>query len=322
MACYDKIQKLSYFEGSKIPTKIRLLKLKTHTFKIIRNLISVVCLIISFASCSTDTNKDHDHLVFRYNQYDNISSLDPAFARNIGNIWATNQIFNGLLQLDDSLKITPDIAKSWTQSDDGLEFIFTLRDDVYFHKHPEFKTSDSTRKVIAKDFVYSFDRLTDPKVASPGNWVLKNVKEYTALNDTIFKIELKQPFPAFLGLLSMRYCSVVPKEIVTYYGNAFRSHPIGTGPFQFKLWEENIKLVLRKNDLYYEKDLQGKALPYLEAVAITFLPDKQSEFLQFAKGNIDLLNSLDASYKDELLTPSGKLRDRYRNKIILDKGRI
>ncbi|WP_378188424.1 ABC transporter substrate-binding protein [Aquimarina sp. W85] len=273
-----------------------------------------------FASCTTATNTDLNHLVFRYNQYDNVSSLDPAFARNIANIWATNQIFNGLIQLDDSLKIVPDIAKHWNQSKDGLEFTFTLRDDVYFHKHAKFKNTDSTRRVTADDFVYSFDRLIDPKIASPGNWVLNKVEEYTAVNDTIFKIKLKQPFPAFLGLLGMRYCSVVPKEIVRYYGTEFRSHPIGTGPFKFKLWEENIKLVLRKNTLYYEKDEQGKSLPYLEAVAITFLPDKQSEFLQFAKGNIDLLNSLDASYKDELLTPSGKLRARYIDKITLDKG--
>ncbi|WP_394348850.1 ABC transporter substrate-binding protein [Aquimarina intermedia] len=294
--------------------------MKTYTIKIIRNLTLVVYLFIFLTSCSSDVNKAHEHLVFRYNQYDNISSLDPAFARNIGNIWATNQIFNGLVQLDDSLKIIPDIAKQWNQSENGLVYTFALRDDVYFHKHPKFNTPDSTRQVTANDFVYSFDRLINPSVASPGNWVLKNVKEYSAVNDTIFKIELKKPFPAFLGLLSMRYCSVVPKEIVTHYGNAFRSHPIGTGPFQFKLWEENIKLVLRKNHLYYEKDLEGKSLPYLEAVAVTFLPDKQSEFLQFAKGNIDLLNSLDASYKDELLTPSGKLRDRYRNRITLDKG--
>src|SRR5690606_21831037 len=97
----------------------------------------------------------------------------------------------------------------------------------------------------------------------------------------------------------------------------FRRNPIGTGPFKFKLWEENIKLVLRKNDLYYEKDQQGNQLPYLEAVAVTFLPDKQSEFLQFVQGNLDFLNYLDASYKDELLTPRGKLQPKYRENIIM-----
>ncbi|MEW7291545.1 ABC transporter substrate-binding protein [Aquimarina sp. 2304DJ70-9] len=277
-----------------------------------------MCFLLS--SCSNSTKEDKDHLVFRYNEYSNIKSLDPAFARNPSIIWPTNQMFNGLVQFDDVLHVQPDIAKSWKISEDGQAYTFTLRDDVYFHKHSQFKTKDSTRTVVASDFTYSFDRLVDPKVASPGNWVLKNVKSYTAINDSIFEIKLKKPFPAFLGLMSMRYCSVVPKEVVEFYGNQFRSNPIGTGPFKFKLWEENVKLVLRKNELYFENDEKGKQLPYLEAVAITFLPEKQSEFLQFAKGNIDLLNSLDASYKDELLTPSGKLRKKYQDRITISKG--
>jgi len=308
------------FEGANIPTIIRLLKLKFNYHFHINHYITIFYIALTLVSCSNSEEKDRDHLVFRYNQYENVSSLDPAFARDVANIWATNQLFNGLVQLDDSLHIKPDIAKRWEISEDALHYTFYLRDDVKFHKHASFNTKDSTRRVVAKDFVYSFNRLKDPKVASPGNWVLKNVKHYHAVNDTILKIDLKMPFPAFLGLLSMRYCSVVPKEAVSYYGDKFRAHPIGTGPFKFKLWEENVKLVFRKNQLYFEKDDNGKQLPYLEAVAVTFLPDKQSEFLQFAKGKIDLLNSLDASYKDELLTPSGKLRDKYKDRINISKG--
>ncbi len=308
------------FKAANIPTIIRILKLKIHHSKFIIRYLTIIYIFFTLISCNDASQENRDHLIFRYNQYDNVKSLDPAFARDLAIIWATNQLFNGLVQLDDSLHITPDIAKSWEISEDALQYTFILRNDVKFHKHKQFKTKDSTRSVTAKDFVYSFDRLIDPGVASPGNWVLKNVSSYSAINDTIFEIKLKKPFPAFLGLMSMRYCSVVPKEIVEFYGNQFRANPVGTGPFKFKLWEENVKLVLRKNELYFEKDLNGKQLPYLEAVAVTFLPDKQSEFLQFAKGNIDLLNSLDASYKDELLTPSGKLRDKYKDQINLSKG--
>ena len=118
----------------------------------------------------------------------------------------------------------------------------------------------------------------------------------------------------------MKYCSVVPKEIVEYYGSEFRSNPIGTGPFKFKRWEENIKLIFRKNNYYFEHDSNGESLPYMEAIAITFLPDKQSEFLQFAQGNIDFLNSLDASYKDELLTGDGELRKKYAETINMIRG--
>lgn len=284
--------------------------------------ISILSLIIPLAiiGCSSKESKDRDHLVFRYNEQYQISTLDPAFARNPQIIWPVNQLFNGLVQLDDDLNVQPDIAKSWTVSEDAFTYTFTLRSDVYFHKHHTFKTKDSTRTVTATDFKYSFDRLTAPQVASPGSWVLSNVAKYEAVNDTIFKIQLKKPFPAYLGLLGMRYCSVVPREVVEFYGNEFRSHPIGTGPFKFKRWEEGVKLVFRKNENYYERDQEGNRLPYLEAVAITFLPDKQSEFLQFAQGNIDFLNSLDPSYKDELLTTSGNLRDKYKDRVNLVKS--
>ena len=186
----------------------------------------------------------------------------------------------------------------------GNVYTFSLRDDVYFHRHAVFGI-DSTRVVTALDFDYSFHRLLDKNVASPGAWVLQNVKNFSAISDTVFQIELKQAFPPFLGLLAMKYCSVVSQEAIEYFDDEYRSNPIGTGPFRFKLWVENTKLVLRKNPTYFEKDSLGNQLPYLEAVAITFLPDKQSEFLQFIQGNLDFIKSLDASYKDDIITLDG-----------------
>lgn len=278
--------------------------------------LSAVCVYFCFISCSNSIDNNKDHLVFRYNEHSNISSLDPAFARNPQNIWPTNQLFNGLVQLDDSLNIKPDIAKNWEMVDSTCTFYFTLRKDVYFHKNKVFG-KDSTRVVTPADFEYSFHRLIDPTVASPGSWVMNYVDLAVAENDSVFKIMLKEPFPAFLGMLGMRYFSVVPKEAVDFYGNEFRRNPVGTGPFQFKLWEENVKLVFRKNPLYFEKDEHGIQLPYLEAVAITFLPDKQSEFLQFAQGNIDFVSGLDNSYKDEILTTTGQLQPKYEGTVNL-----
>lgn len=280
---------------------------------------AISCVFLLFVSCGNTESKYNENLVFRYNEHKNIGSLDPAFSKDIADIWATNQLFNGLVQMDDSLQIQPCIATHWDISEDAKTYTFFLRKDVKFHKHELFG-KDSTRLVNAHDFEYSFNRLQDPKLASPGSWVLNKVEGYKALNDTVFQIQLKQPFPAFLGLLSMKYCSVVPKEIVTHYGSAFRSNPIGTGPFLFKRWEENVKLVFRKHPHYFEQDENGNQLPHLEAVAITFLPDKQSEFLQFVQGNLDFLNHLDASYKDEILTASGELREVYSNTVNMIRG--
>ena len=281
--------------------------------------LSILLLFISNIACSTGPKADRSHLVFRYNEDGNITSLDPAFSRNLENIWATTHLFNGLVQLNDSLEVIPDVAEQWNVSADGLVYDFKIREDVYFHKHPAFGNK-KTRRVTAADFVYSLKRLLDPQLASPGAWVLQNVKNIKAKNDRQLTITLKKAFPAFLGLLSMRYCSVIPHEIDNLNGVDFRKNPIGTGPFAFKNWEENVKLVLRKNPLYFERDEKGEALPYLEAVAITFVPDKQSEFMLFLQGKLDLLNSLDNSYKDELLTQEGQLSEKYKYKISLQKG--
>lgn len=281
--------------------------------------LSISCALVFLFSCGSGSHSNQDHLVFRYNEYANINTLDPAFSRTLQDNSVCNQLYNGLVQLDDELNILSSIAKKWQVSEDGLTYTFHLRNDVYFHKHELFG-KDSTRTVTANDFTYSLNRLRDEKIAAPGSWVLNKVDDFKAINDTIFEIYLKQPFPAFIGLLTMKYCSVVPKEIVEHYGSEFRSHPIGTGPFKFKRWEENIKLVFRKNENYFETDENGQQLPYLEAVAITFLPDKQSEFLQFVQGNLDFLNSLDASYKDELLTADGRLRQKYAETVNMIRG--
>ena len=271
-----------------------------------------------FYSCAKQDSDNRDHLVFRYNEHANITSLDPAFSKDQRNIWACHQLFNSLVELDDQLNVKPDIAKSWTVSQDALTYSFTLRDDVFFHTDERFG-DDATRHVIAEDVVYSLKRLTNDNIASPGRFVMQNVATMTAENDSTVIFKLKTPFPAFLGLLSTKYCSILPQEIVEADPD-FRSNPIGTGPFKFKRWEENEKLVFRRNERFFQKDLEGNQLPYLEAVAITFLPDKQSEFLQFAQGNIDFLNALDPSYKDELLTANGTLRDSYAKTIKMITG--
>ena len=231
---------------------------------------------------------DEIHAIFKYNESAGISSLDPAFAKDQASIWVATQLFNGLVQLDKDLQVQPAIAKGWDISDDAKAYTFHLRTDVLFHQHE--LLSEQERLVKAQDFVYSFNRLTDSKIASPGAWVMNNVQSYEALNDSTLRIIIKTAFPPFLGLLSMPYCSVVPEEVVSQ--TSFRDEPVGTGPFHFQYWKDNVKLVLRKNPDYFE---QG--LPKLDAVSISFIKDKQAAFLAFLKGELDFVSGLDASTK-------------------------
>lgn len=266
--------------------------------------IPLFLTLLLLAACSG--HRHDDKQIFRYNESAGIATLDPAFAKDQSIIWGCRQLYNGLIQLDTNLQVQPCIAKRWDISDDGLRYTFTLRDDVRFH---------NGRTVTAHDFAYSFHRIVDPSVASPGAWIFGDVEDFLAIDDTTFAIRLKEPFAPFLSMLGMVYCSVVPREVVEQYGKDFRKHPCGTGPFRFQYWKEGVKLVLRKNPDYFERDAEGTPLPYLDAVAVTFIVDRHTVFLEFVKGNLDFMNSLDASYKDEILTLDGQLKEKYADRI-------
>jgi peptide/nickel transport system substrate-binding protein len=263
--------------------------------------------------------------VFRMNLDAGLESLDPAFASSRSPLWMTAQLFNGLVVQDAQFNAQPGLARRWDLSDSGRVYTFHLREDVYFHRSP-LLGPDSTRRVVARDFVYSFTRLLDPTVAAKGGWIFRDrvvgakafsqgeateVKGLEALDDSTLRITLLAPFPALLGLLSMPYGYVVPHEVVQHHGDDFGQHPIGTGPFQFDRWEYGRRLILHKNPHYHERDSAGQPLPYLDAVSVSFIPSRLTAFVAFRQDQLDFIGDLDASYRDEVLARDGSLREPY-----------
>ncbi|HEX8328982.1 MAG TPA: ABC transporter substrate-binding protein [Hymenobacter sp.] len=267
--------------------------------------------------------------VFRYNQPEALTSLDPAFARNQANSWAVSQLYNGLLALDSTLLPAPALARRYSISPDGRRYTFVLRPGVRFHDSEVF-AGGKGRVVTAGDFVYSFKRILDAATASTGGWIFRGkVLEkpdgspsdtcFVAANDSTLRIHLKEPFVPFLGILTMPYAYVVPREAVAKYGKDFREHPVGTGPFRFKLWDEGNVLLYERNPAYWRRDEQGRPLPYLDAVAISFLADRKTEFLTFQQGKLDFLSGIRAGSRDLIMHPDGTVREDFKGKFRVEK---
>ena len=268
-------------------------------------------------SCSSKKDTANEAKIFRYNQHTGITSLDPAFSKDQSTMWACNQIFDGLVQVNDDLEVVPAVARSWDVSNDGKSYTFHLRDDVVFHDHELFENGKG-RKVNANDFVFSFYRLLDPEVASTGGWLFRNIiaeqNAFVAKNDSTFVINLNKPFRPLLGILTLQYASVVPEEVVNHFGKDFRINPIGCGPFQFKSWIENEALFLTKNQHYHEKK-NGKQLPLIDGIRVSFLVDRAIEFNQLIQGKIDIVSGIDPAYKDKALDKNGGLLEELKEKM-------
>lgn len=263
--------------------------------------------------------------VLRINLTTSPASLDPAYARDQAMTWCTQQLYEGLVALDDSMRPVPALANRWEVTDSGRTYTFFLRQNVRFHPDTCFHTPDSTRSVTAHDVVFSLTRICDPATASPGLWIFSGrilglddfraqradtLAGIRALNDTTVQIRLQAPYPPFLTLLTMPYGSVLPPEAVRAYGKSFRSHPVGTGPYRFKRWDEGRSLVFQAHPHYREP-----GLPRTPFVQFRFQPDRLLAFVELVRGNLDMVDGLDPALKDEVLAPDGALQDKYLDRV-------
>lgn len=284
-------------------------------------LILIIYIVLALTSCSS--HNTYEGKLFRWNIPSNITSLDPAYASNLANIWGVTQLYNGLVQFDQDMKLAPCIAKSWKVSENGLIYTFTLREDVYFHDHELFEGGKG-RQVTAHDVAYSFYRIIDPKTASTGNWVFSgkvDEKEpFKALDDHTFQIKLKSPYRPMMSILTMPYCFVVPKEITGHYGKAFGQNPVGTGPFQFTAWSIDEQLNFERNPNYFEEDGEGVLLPYIDFVKITFNANRETEAIQLLTGDVHFVSGVVPSTADLLIDRQGNLLPQHEGQLKIYKA--
>jgi peptide/nickel transport system substrate-binding protein len=247
-------------------------------------LLSPLAATIAFA----DQPKQGGEVVVTFK--DDLATLDPAIGYDWNNWSIIKSIFDGLMDYKPgTTELTPDLAESYTISDDGMTYTFKLRPGLKFH---------NGRALTSADVRYSIERAVNPKTQCPGAGYFSTIKGYddvaagktTSLSglatpdDNTVVFTLTRPDATFLHIMAINFAFVVPREEVEKYGADFGHHPVGAGAFKFVEWQPGQKLVLERN-----KDYHIQGVPYLDKITFEFGQDPTVALLRLKKGEVDLL---------------------------------
>jgi ABC-type transport system substrate-binding protein len=244
-------------------------------------------------------------------------TLFPYQVTDLSSAQVAEQIFESLVAYDPkTLEVVPELAESWTISQDGLEYTFKLRPGVVFHDDPCFEGGKG-REFVASDVKYSFELLSTPhesgnnsNFASTLKGVVKGADEFHSgkareitgiqvVDDRTVKIVLNAPRQDFLQRLGVLFSGMVPKEAYEKYGDDLK---IGTGPFRFVSMAENkSEVLLVKHSNYYLKDAEGNVLPYLDSLVFRKYESKMEELKAFQAGKLSLIRGLPAQKVTEVI---------------------
>ncbi|MBV8713494.1 MAG: peptide ABC transporter substrate-binding protein [Chloroflexi bacterium] len=202
------------------------------------------------------------------------TSLDPQKTSLTALFHVTEHIYSLLVRLKPDLTVEPDLAEKWDISPDGKTYTFTLRQGVKFH---------SGKPLTSADVKYTFDRLVDPATASPNAAVLSSVDTITTPDDNTVVITLNKADASFLTNLTGPSTVIINKAAVDANGDLTKTAD-GTGPFKFKEYVPNTRVVLERNPDYWET---GK--PYLDGIEMTIASDDTARTAAVRTGTVDFI---------------------------------
>ncbi|MGD0489849.1 MAG: ABC transporter substrate-binding protein [Syntrophorhabdales bacterium] len=256
-------------------------------------LVSLLCVLAAgLTACGNNPYRAEEGKSINYTALaEDPRTLDPAQVSDTTSAEILDQIYDSLYQnayLDRPYRVEPALAAGYpakrifyeqvpelgvVKRVARMEYLFKLRDDIYFQDDPCFPKGKG-RRVTAGDVIYSIKRLADPAVASTGYWLVagkikgmdaffkkaaaRGKADYTldiegisAPDDRTLKITLTEPYPAFIYVMSMPYTAPVAHEAVDYYNAPGREgisrHPVGTGAYRLKSWERQHRIVLERS---------------------------------------------------------------------------
>jgi peptide/nickel transport system substrate-binding protein len=201
-----------------------------------------------------------------------ISFLDPQKVQSGQDLLPSTLLFGRLTAYDATmLDPQPDIAESWTQSDETT-YVFTIRQGVKFH---------SGREVTAEDVVFSYQRALDIGPTGRGAGELREVDSFSATGPMEFTIKLKQTSAVFLPATAHWALCIVDKDTVDSIDTA----PVGTGPYTFVEWVPDEHVTYQKNPDYWNQEaLAG----WPDEVISTPIVETLTRIANLQSGDIDL----------------------------------
>jgi peptide/nickel transport system substrate-binding protein len=204
--------------------------------------------------------------------------LNPVLAPDIGSVLINKVIFSSLVRPDEHLQPVSDLAQTWTTSDDGREYTFTLKPGVRWHDGEPFS---------AHDVKFTFDQIVDVKSGSRLRSDFAAIAAVDVIDSLTVRFRLKTPFAPFLALLGYN-AGILPAHKfrdrkLTDASDFSRSAPIGTGPFRVLRAEAGSAIVLERNPVYHG------ATPALDQVIFRIVPDVNAQVAQLLAGELDIV---------------------------------
>jgi peptide/nickel transport system substrate-binding protein len=203
-----------------------------------------------------------------------VDTLDPEVSSVNESIWLDQTLYSRLVQPDPTgTKIVPDLATSWTTSPDGLTYTFTLRAAKFSDGSP----------VTASDVVYSINRAK--KYDGGWGFLITPVTSITAPDASTVVVKLSQPHAPLLADLAMYAFSALPEKLVEAQGDAFFTHPVGSGPFVVSSYSPDTEVDLKANPYWYGTK------PKISAVKVKIVTNDNTRVLDLESGNVDVIEN-------------------------------
>ena len=272
-----------------------------------------------------------------------VASLDPVEAASVYAARCAALTYETLLEYDYEARpyrLKPCLATGMpTLSQDGRTYTFRIDTNAFFTADACFGPA-GTRHVTAADFVYSLKRLADAKTSSSGYWLIDgrvegigafheaskastptdyamDVAGLRAVSDDTLEIRLSAPSPVFLWMLAMPYAAAIPREAVEFYGDRFRDHPVGTGPYALAEWRRNYRMTYRRNDAW--RGWRGASPGSFERIVFPLIDDPSTQWLSFLAGELDIMGEVPRDNWDQVMMPDGSLNPKLAARgIVLD----